>query len=67
MNKKLDFNKIPDYTEEYGIIMQSNTDRLIDMGIKEWKKKRKSGVAVMMSAIEQEEMLRKLEEGMVDG
>lgn len=66
MAKKLDFNKIPEYIEKDGLLMQANTDNLISMGVKEWKKRKKIGVAVM-TEVEQNEMLRKIEEEMLDG
>ncbi len=66
MAKKLDFNKIPEYTEKDGLLMQANTASLISMGVKEWKKRKKNGVAVM-TEVEQNEMLRKIEEEMLDG
>lgn len=66
MAKKLDFKKIPEYTEKDGLLMQANTDNLINMGVKEWKKRKKNGVAAM-TEVEQNEMLRKIEEEMLDG
>lgn len=66
MSKKLDFNKIPEYTPEYGERMLANTNALIVMGVKDWKRKKKAGVAIM-SEVEQKEMLRKIEDGMLDG
>ena len=66
MAKKLDFNKIPEYTEKDGLLMQINADNLVSMGVKEWKKRKKNGVAVM-TEVEQNEMLRKIEEQMLDG
>lgn len=66
MAKKLDIEKIPEYTQERGLIMQANTEALIALGVKEWKKRKRSGVAVM-TEVEQNEMVRKIEEEMLDG
>ena len=66
MARKLDSEKIPEYTQERGLIMQANTESIITLGVKEWKKRKKSGVAVM-TEVEQNEMVRRIEEEMLDG
>lgn len=66
MVKKLNIENIPEYTQERGLIMQANTEAIIALGVKEWKKRKKSGVAVM-TEVEQNEMVRRIEEEMLDG
>ena len=66
MAKKLDIEKIPEYTQERGLIMAANTEAIIALGVKEWKKRKKSGMAVM-TEVEQNEMVRRIEEEMLDG
>lgn len=53
-------SKIPDCTQEIEQRLESNTSSLIELGVKEWMKKRRK--KANMSELEQKEMLRKIED-----
>jgi hypothetical protein len=53
-------SKIPDCTQEIKQRLENNTSSLIELGVKEWMKKRRK--KANMSELEQKEMLRKIED-----
>jgi len=53
-------SKIPDCTQEIEQRLENNTTSLIELGVKEWMKKRRK--KANMSELEQKEMLRKIED-----
>ena len=53
-------SKIPDCTQEIEQRLENNTSSLIELGVKEWMKKRRKKAD--MSELEQKEMLRKIED-----
>lgn len=53
-------SKIPDCTQEIEQRLENNTSSLIELGVKEWMKKRRK--KANMSELEQKEMLRKIED-----
>lgn len=55
-------SKIPDFTEEFQDRIESNTQTLLDMGVKDWMRKRKK--KANMDDVEQEEAVRKIEENL---
>ena len=59
-------SKVPEYTAELGKLYHENSDRLITMGVKEWMKSKRK-YKYQMTAIEQEEELKKLEKKVEDG
>jgi len=55
-------SKIPDCTREIEQRIESNTNSLIELGVKEWMKKRRK--KANMSELEQKETLRKIEDSL---
>jgi len=58
-------SKIPDYTEEIEHRIQTNSDALITLGVKEWMRARKR--KANMTEEEQDKVVRKIDEKMRDG
>lgn len=63
-------SKISDYTPQLSEKIKSNADELIYLGFKAWKKKRKmKGLTKdsIMTELEQDEALRRIEENTLEG
>lgn len=58
-------SKIPDYTEEIEHRIQTNSDALIALGVKEWMRARKR--KANMTEEEQDNVVRKIDEKLRDG
>ena len=59
-------SKIPDLTSDIAQRVEANADALAAIGFKEWKKRRKmKGLTkdAIMTELEQDEQLRRIEEG----